>query len=161
MLAMSTSRPRLVLCVCREASAAALERSRGCQSLLLLAHGASLGLDLPLAIPLRLLHCCEGVDLGDLTLLLASAVGLADISAKLCTGNVDTSLVSGALVGLTRQGLEVVAVGSIAEFLDVGVVDLQAELVELALDVAEDLTLCWRVLVSACFVLDSRLVFTH
>lgn len=46
-------------------------------------------------------------------------------------------------MGLARERLEVVALGGVAELLDVGVVDLEAELVELALDVAEDAPLWW------------------
>jgi len=100
------------------------------------------GLDLPLTIPLCLLHCCGCLDFGNLTLLLASAVGFTDISEKLCTGDVDTGLVGSTFVSLPCQRLEIIAVGRVTEFLDVGVVDLKPELVELALDVAEDLALC-------------------
>lgn len=96
---------------------------------------------LPFAIALCLLHRGGGVDLCNLALLLAAAVGLAHVAAQLCRGDVDAGLVGCALVGLARERLEVVAVGGVAELLDVGVVDLQAELLELDLDAAEDLAL--------------------
>lgn len=101
---------------------------------------ASLGRGL-LAVALRLLDGRLGVDLGDLALLLALALRLADVALELGLGDVDACLVGRALVGLSREGLEVAAVGRVAEFLDVGVVNLEAELVELTLNVAEDAAL--------------------
>lgn len=83
----------------------------------------------PLDVALRLLDGGVGVDLCDLALLLALAVGLADVSAQLGRGDVDAGLVGGALVGLAREGLEVDRVGGVAELLEVGVVDEEAELV--------------------------------
>lgn len=102
---------------------------------------------LPFTVSFCLLHRRRGVDLGDLALLLAPAIGLAYVSAQLCRGDVDTCLVGRTFVRLSCQGLKVVAVGGVTELLDVGVVDFQAELVELALDVAEDLALWFCVLV--------------
>jgi hypothetical protein len=58
------------------------------------------------------------VDLCDLALLLALALGLADITAQLCLGYVDTSLICGAFVGLAAEGLKVDGVGRIFEFFD-------------------------------------------
>ncbi|KAK5635075.1 hypothetical protein RRF57_010787 [Xylaria bambusicola] len=94
-----------------------------------------------LDVSVRLLHGRLGVDLGNLTFLLTASVGLADVSAELGVCDVDTGLVRGALVGLLRERLEVRGADGVFELLDVGVVDLEAELVELALNVAEDAAL--------------------
>jgi hypothetical protein len=59
----------------------------------------------------------------------------------LSCSDVDTGLIDSTLVGFAGQRLEVVGLRGIAEFLDVGVVDLQTELAEFALDVLVDLLL--------------------
>lgn len=67
-----------------------------------------LGLGLgALNVPLRLLHGRLGVDLGNFTILLALALGLADVAPELGCCHVDSGLVGGALVGLAGERLKV------------------------------------------------------
>lgn len=146
MLAMSTSRPSVVLRVDREASAAALEQdvshasSRICECFEVEKVKSS-DLFLPFTVPFCLLHRRSSIDLGDLTLLLASTIGFADVSTQLRGSDINTCLIGSTLMRLSRKRLKVVAVGCITQLLDIGVVDFQAELVELTLDVAKDLAL--------------------
>lgn len=77
-----------------------------------------LGLGLrALDVALGLLDGGLGVDARDVALLLALALGLADVAAELGLGYVDAGLVGGALVGLAGEGLEVDRVGGVAELL--------------------------------------------
>jgi hypothetical protein len=58
------------------------------------------------------------VDLCDLALLLALALGLADVAAQLSLGDVNASLVSGSFMGLAAERLEVDRVGGVFELFD-------------------------------------------
>jgi hypothetical protein len=94
-----------------------------------------------LAVSLGFLDRCLGVDFGNVAVLLADSLGFSYISFALGIGDIDTCLVDGPLVCFSGQRLEVVGVGGVAEFFDVGVINLETELAEFALDVLVDLLL--------------------
>jgi hypothetical protein len=82
-----------------------------------------------------------GVDFGDALLGLAFLFGLADAADHAGVGDVDLGLRLGAFVGFAGEGFEVLGLAHVLQFLDVGVVDAQAELVEFLLDAFDDLGL--------------------
>jgi hypothetical protein len=92
--------------------------------------GGELGFGLgSLALSLCILDGCLSIDLGDFTVLLSDTLDLSYITLALDFGDIDTGLVNITLVGRAGQRIEVVGIGCIAELLDVGIVDLETELV--------------------------------
>lgn len=79
---------------------------------------------LPFTVSLCLLYSCSRIDLGDLSLLFASTICLTYVSAQLCRSDVDTGLVGSTFMRLACKGLEIVAIGRIAQLLDVSVINL-------------------------------------
>jgi hypothetical protein len=70
---------------------------------------------------------------------LTLSSGLTDFTSHAGFGNINPGLVGGPFMGFSGQEGEVLGAGSILEFLDVGVVDAQTELIEFILDVLDDL----------------------